>query len=256
MLKTIIHKHKLTLVDAVYGMEGTIHVGPIINPGLIIASHDPVAAEAVCHYIAGYHYLEPPTVQVMMKAGLGTGDLSEIRILGARLEDVRYPVQRWMPRYVQKYSNVHEYIGGGICNACLWAAMTVPPTVDPDKKYAVVAGTRVLVGKLLDGYDEVWLVGKCACYPSHQFKGYMQKVKAAKEVVKLDGCPGCDSLYEGGFGGAYDTPWNPIGLDMCVSNALPVCTRSSLYAEAMDRREGKTRKSPGPKEERLRAVNK
>ncbi len=133
VLKTIIHKYKLCLVDAIYGMEGIIHAGPTINPGLIIASHDPVAAEGVAHHIAGYHCLESPTVQVMMKAGLGTGDLSEIRVLGARLQDVLYPVQRWMPRYVQKYSNVHEYIGGGICNACIWAAMTTPPNVDPDK---------------------------------------------------------------------------------------------------------------------------
>lgn len=239
VLKTIIHKYKLCLVDAIYGMEGIIHAGPTINPGLIIASHDPVAAEGVAHHIAGYHCLESPTVQVMMKAGLGTGDLSEIRVLGARLQDVLYPVQRWMPRYVQKYSNVHEYIGGGICNACIWAAMTTPPNVDPDKKYAVVSGTRVLVGKPLEGYDEAWLVGKCACYPSHQFKGYMEKIKAAKKIVKLDDCPGCDSLYKGGFGGAYDSEWVPIGLDMCVSASLPACTRSSLYGEMMDRREGK-----------------
>jgi len=31
----------------------------------------------------------------------------------------------------------------------------------------------------------------------------------------------------------------PIGLDMCVSASLPACTRSSLYGEMMDRREGK-----------------
>lgn len=244
-LKTIIHKYKLSLIDAIYGMEGIVHAGPIIHPGLIIASHDPVAAEGVAHHIAGYHCLESPMVQVAMKAGLGTGDLSEIRVLGNRLEDVRYPVQRWTPRFVQKYPNVHEYLGAGICNGCLWPAMTVPPVVDPDKKYAVISGTRALIAKPLEEYDEVWLVGKCACYPSHQFKGFSQKIKAAKEVVKLDSCPGCDALYEGDWGGSYDTPFVPIGLDMCVSTSMPACTRSSLYSETIERRTGLPKMTSG-----------
>jgi uncharacterized protein (DUF362 family) len=114
--KAIRNKDRLTVVDGVYAMEGATHYGTVCKPGIVVASPDPVAVEAVCHAVVGYHPLESPAVQLAMKDGLGTGDLTEIEILGERLKDVHFPFVRSMNRYVQKYTNVKEFFGG-TCHA-------------------------------------------------------------------------------------------------------------------------------------------
>lgn len=139
--KAIRHKDRLTIVDGVYAMEGATHYGHVCKPGILVVSPDPVAVEAVCHTIVGYHPLESPAVQLAMKDGLGTADLTEIDVLGERIQDVYFPFVRSLNRYVQKYTNVREFFGG-TCHACLLAMMAVPPIVEKDKKYAVVSGTR------------------------------------------------------------------------------------------------------------------
>jgi uncharacterized protein (DUF362 family) len=231
---------KLTVVDAIVGVEGPMHVGTRVNPGLVLASHDPVAVEAVCYYIAGYEFMDNPFVQIPMKAGLGTGDPREIRILGERLEDVRYKFRPVQQRYVQPYMNVHEYMGGGVCNICLMTAMIAPPRVEKDKLYAVVAGTRAGIPDNFAQYDEVWLVGTCACSPTHQLKGFMEKINKAKAVKKLNACGGNDALYPiGGFGGMYEPAWAPIGPDFCAVTGLPGSMNTNVLAEVEDRREGR-----------------
>ncbi|MFQ5763196.1 MAG: DUF362 domain-containing protein, partial [Candidatus Bathyarchaeia archaeon] len=230
--------HALTLIDGITGMEGNgPHAGFVCHPGVIIASPDMVAAEAIGHAVAGYHPLEPPSVQYMMKAGLGTGDLSEINIYGARLEDCIHPFLRFMPRYVQKYMNVTEYIGG-TCFACLWGLLAVPPVVDPKKKYAVIAGTRASIANPLDGVDEAWLIGECACKISHQYPGYMDKVNAAKKIIRVPTCPGIDGLIRDKWGSVYDAT-NLLGADLCVVNSLPEQARPDALAAAENRREGR-----------------
>lgn len=195
LFKTIKDKHRLTLIDGIVGVEGATHLGTVCRPGVIVASQDPIAAEAVTNTIMGYNPLESPHVQVGMKDGLGTGDLAEIEIVGAKLEEVIYPFQRSMLRFVSEYPNVTEFYGG-TCHACLWAAVAVPPVVEPGKKYAVIAGTRAFIAQELDEFDEVWLVGMCACSAGEQFPGYLEKIKAAKKAVRIPTCPAWTHLVE------------------------------------------------------------
>jgi len=239
--KAINHLHRLTLVDGVLGQEGSVHYGPIARPGIIVASPDMVAAEAVCNLIVGYHPLESPSVQIAMKDGLGTGDLSEIDILGARIQDVYYPFDRAIVRYVQKYTNVKEYFGGA-CFGCISAMAAVPPIVDPNRKYAIVSGTRALVAEALSDFDEVYLVGECACREDHQFPGFMEKVNAAKKVIRIGACSGTDSIQERKWGGIYDE-YMLLALDGCIINSvLPKNIRPNALETAYGRREGKVTK--------------
>jgi uncharacterized protein (DUF362 family) len=238
--KAISHLHRLTLIDGIHGQEGSVHYGLVTRPGIIVASPDMVAAEAVCHTIVGYHPLESPCVQIAMKDGLGTGDLSEIDILGTRLQDVYYPFARALTRYVQKYTNVKEYFGGP-CFGCLYAMAAVPPIVDPNKKYAVVSGTRALVAEALSNFDEVYLVGECACRDDHQFPGFMEKVNAAKKVIKMGTCPGNDSVQYRKWGGIYDA-YMLLSVDGWINSALPDNVRPSALKAAYDRREGRVTK--------------
>jgi len=233
--KAINHKHSLTLVDGVYAMEGASHYGTICRPGVIVASPDLVAVEAVCHAIVGYHPLESPAVQLAMKDGLGTADFFEIEILGTRIRDVYYPFVRSLNRYVQKYTNVREHFGG-TCPACLLAMMAVPPFVDPQKKYAIVAGTRALVAEPLSDIDEVYLVGQCACRADHQFPGFMNKVKKAKKVIRMGTCPGHETVHRRKWGGVYDARML-LSVDMTAGFCLPDTVRSSVLKAGYDRRE-------------------
>jgi len=198
LFKIVKDQHRLTLIDGILGVEGATHLGPACNPGVFVASQDPIAVEAVTNTIMGYNPLESPHVQVGMKDGLGTGDLAEIEIVGARLQDVLYPFQRSMLRFVSGYPSVTEFYGG-TCHACLWAAVAVPTDVDPGKKYAVIAGTRAFIARDLDEFDEVWLVGTCACNAREQLPGYKEKIEAAQKTVRLPSCPAWTHLMEEGM---------------------------------------------------------
>ncbi len=243
LFKIIKDQHRLTLIDGIWGVEGATHAGPVCKPGVVVASEDPIAAEAVANMIMGYHALESPQVQVGMKDALGTGDPTEIEVVGARLEDVRHPFQRCLMYYVSRYPNVTEYYGG-TCQGCVWPAVALPPIVDPDKKYAVVAGARVFIADKLDAFDEVYLVGTCACAPSHQFEGYMDKVRAAGKVVRLPTCPGLTHVIEEPAGGVYDMARDGGFPELVMADGLafvhlPDVVRPELLPEAVERKEGR-----------------
>ena len=181
---------KLNILDGIWGMEGSgPHAGLLCNPGVIIASPDVVAFEAVTCSVMGFHPFEIPATQMAHKDGLGTGDLDEIEVLGARIEDVLFRFKRPMAQYVSRYQNVKEFYGGA-CPGCYWCFNSLPPNIDPKKKYALIAGARAMVGEDLSDYDEVWLAGRCASTPSHQLEGFMEKVEKAKKVIKDFSCPG------------------------------------------------------------------
>jgi hypothetical protein len=223
-------------------MEGRVHQGLVCSPGFIAASPDLVAVESVCHEIVGYDPLESPGIQIATKDGLGTAEFSEMDVLGTRIQDVRYPFMRSNWRFVQPFMNVKEYFGG-TCHACLLAMAAVPPVVDPDKKYAVVAGTRAMVAKPLSGIDEVYLVGECACRTDHQFKGYMDKIKEAKKIIRLPTCPGHSSIDQWSsrkLGGVYDH-FMLLSADMRSLATLPEGVRPGLLKKAYARRSGKVK---------------
>lgn len=83
-------KPRLTIMDAVYGMEGQ---GPSAGSprkiGLILASPDVVAADAVAGSLIGYRPEEIDTTRLAGQRGLGESDLAKITVLGERIADRR-----------------------------------------------------------------------------------------------------------------------------------------------------------------------
>lgn len=242
LAKAIAPKHRLTLIDGITAMEGGgPHAGLKCNPGVIVASSDMVAVEAVALAIMGLHPLEAPSTQVAMKANLGTAELSEIEILGKTIEEVRYPFKRPLRRYVSKWKNIKEYIGG-TCEGCLLALTRTPFIVEPNKTYALIAGTRAMVPDHLEA-DEVWLIGMCACREDHQFPGFMEKIKHIKTIHKFGLCPGVASFHD-----QYQrpitrgTPYeiiDQITIDGGTLAILPDLVRQEEREMAEARREGK-----------------
>lgn len=82
-------KPNLAVMDAVVGMEGE---GPRHgNPkqiGLIFASYDSVALDAVASKTIGYEPMDILTTKLATERGLGSGVLNKIKILGEKINDV------------------------------------------------------------------------------------------------------------------------------------------------------------------------
>ena len=80
----------LTIFDAVEAMEGNgPSAGSLVTPGLIIASADGVAADAVAAELIGVPSEKVMTTRLCAEAGLGRGRLEAIEIVGEDLDRVR-----------------------------------------------------------------------------------------------------------------------------------------------------------------------
>ena len=69
----------------------------------------------------------------------------------------------------------------------------------------------------------------------------MEKVNAAKNVIKMGTCPGNDSVQYRKWGGIYDA-YMLLSVDGWVNSALPDGVRPSALKAAYDRREGRVTK--------------
>jgi len=243
VVKALGSKLKLTLVDGIEGMEGSgPHAGLVCHPKVIIASQDVVAFNAVTCKVMGFHPLEIPATQVAAKDGVGTADLDEIEVMGERIEDVVYPFKRAVNQYVSHYPNVREFVGGA-CQGCFWVFPSLPPHVDPNKKYGLIAGARALIGDDLSTYDEVHLIGICAAAPSHQLPGYKERVTKAKKVVTHPYCPGYSTAVHHhekaeAKGDVFEIPDLLLG-DMCALWAVPDVTNADKMEAALQRKENR-----------------
>lgn len=83
---------RLAIMDGILAMEGN---GPAAGPtrelGLLLASSDCVALDAVASHIIGFKPLDVATTRVAAARGLGEADLGKITVRGAALEEVRAP---------------------------------------------------------------------------------------------------------------------------------------------------------------------
>lgn len=80
----------LSIMDGIVGMDGQ---GPSSGRrrkfGMILASTDPVALDAVVCMAAGLNPMSVPTLRLAQEQGGGTADLSAIEVVGTDLEDLR-----------------------------------------------------------------------------------------------------------------------------------------------------------------------
>lgn len=104
---------RLAFMDAILGMEGN---GPTAGDpravGLVLASADCVALDAVAAEIMGYAPGDIETTTAAAARGLGVGDLKDIRVAGCPLEAVRLKDFRKPPMNVR--SAVHSLIPAAV----------------------------------------------------------------------------------------------------------------------------------------------
>ena len=85
-------KPALVLMDAIVGMEGDgPSTGPLRDVGVILASPDSVALDAVATSIVGLDPLKVPTLREAAARGLWTGKVDDVVTLGASISEVFVP---------------------------------------------------------------------------------------------------------------------------------------------------------------------
>lgn len=85
-------KPKLTIMDGIVGMEGEGPLeGTARNIGVVAASTDSIALDAVCSSIINIDPAEVPTTRIAAERGFGTGSLKDIEVLGTQIDEVKIP---------------------------------------------------------------------------------------------------------------------------------------------------------------------
>ncbi len=80
----------LAVMDGIVGMEGLgPHMGKPVRSGLLLASRDCIALDAVSSAIMGFSPLDIPMLRMAQERNLGTIDLNGIEIVGERIENVK-----------------------------------------------------------------------------------------------------------------------------------------------------------------------
>jgi uncharacterized protein (DUF362 family)/Pyruvate/2-oxoacid:ferredoxin oxidoreductase delta subunit len=89
---TYLVKPALVVMDGVVGMEGDgPRAGDPRQVGVLLLGRDSVALDAVATTIVGINPLEVETLKIAREKGWWPGDLSEIEVLGASVEEVHIP---------------------------------------------------------------------------------------------------------------------------------------------------------------------
>ncbi|HET6489709.1 MAG TPA: hypothetical protein VFG28_08095, partial [Syntrophales bacterium] len=129
------------------------------------------------------------------KLGLGSIDLSDVRVIGEDPDHVRRTFLPPLFQFVSRHPNVHLY-PGGVCPGCRPRIPTVPLSCDPSKTYAVMIGREPIAIRPDVEADEFWLVGNCAVRAGmsylmrRSFAGGF--ARGVPKVVKVPGCPPLD----------------------------------------------------------------
>lgn len=199
-------KPKLNLVDAIQGMEGQ---GPCWGDpktlNLIIASEDPVAADAVASAVVGIDPFDVPTTYLGHVRGVGVGDLQQIEILGEPIERVTTKFKRASFEVSGVIEEFDVYEGGMCLEGCksnlrvafdiLKGLGTLDEVRKRGKKFAFAIGKDPVIPPLdqIDA-DAIFIVGDCAIEGTTKERLLSQNKK--KVVVDL-GCPpvGWVTLY-------------------------------------------------------------
>ncbi|MHB0914881.1 MAG: DUF362 domain-containing protein [Thermoleophilia bacterium] len=142
-------KPQLAIMDAVVGMEGEgPQQGKPKQTGLILASQDSVAIDAVAAAIVGFGSSEILAVMKASGRGLGSGDLDQIEVLGERIDDVAVDYEKPSGRMIGvhplllklagRYIKVLPHVREDNCTQCEICAESCPADAITMGPYPVI----------------------------------------------------------------------------------------------------------------------
>lgn len=148
-------KPSFAVMDAVVGMEGGgPRHGEPRRVGLVLASPDAVALDAVAAAAAGFREGEVATTRIAGDRGLGAGDLDAIDIAGASLPDaavhLRKPggLKRNLPSFLfalaDRATRVQPVCAESVCTQCEQCRIACPVAAIAMEPYPVIDRERCI----------------------------------------------------------------------------------------------------------------
>lgn len=171
----------LALIDGTVAMEGP---GPIhgipVGLGILIASWDPVAADAVASKIMGFEPEDLEFLRLAEEEGLGCADLSAIELRGLPIEEVQRPFERGELDFA-KYQAMDIYIHeSGMCSVCKHCFESFIINLEREDKIDLLRDSTILLGQTVQMPQkckgDLFLIGTCTR-------------RVSREGRFLPGCP-------------------------------------------------------------------
>jgi len=156
---------QLTVIDGTVAMEG---IGPVygtpVNLGVIVASFEAVAADAVAATIMGIDPMKVEYIKLAAEQGLGCADISQIQVAGCPISDVKRKFKTTrldFDSYRKQGIVIHE---AGACSGCrhfMESMLTLYFKEDMDllKGHTVVFGQTAKPPDTIEG--DLLLFGSC-----------------------------------------------------------------------------------------------
>jgi uncharacterized protein (DUF362 family) len=110
---------QLSVVDAIMGRAGThTHPEDRVHLGCIVCGLDPVAVDAVCGALMGFHVDEILHVRLAGEEGLGVADLEQIEVRGTPIEALARRVVRYGEAARERFGEA-TIIEQDMCTGCM-----------------------------------------------------------------------------------------------------------------------------------------
>mgnify|MGYP005836874617 CR=1 FL=1 len=157
----------LTVIDGVRGQEGDhADLGASVDTGVIISGTDTVAVDAVGADIMGLENLEVDTTRIAHEQGLGTGDVTALRVCGSNLSTVRRRFARPDIEISEERFPGIRVLAGDYCKGCEYYVrrgidrLAEAGVLDPSDRLTLVFGKEPVVDPDIEG--RVCILGDCA----------------------------------------------------------------------------------------------
>lgn len=162
-------KPKLTVIDGTVGQEG---LGPVfgepVELGLVIASKDIVAADAVGSAVMGYAPEDIKITRIAYERGLGEMALDRIEVKGEPIESVRHRFKRACEVEIEGMPPFTMIDHEGACTGCRNTLLSAIMDMKGDKIEYLLEGKTIVIGPLPEEKlpkdvkkEDLILVGLC-----------------------------------------------------------------------------------------------
>jgi uncharacterized protein (DUF362 family) len=149
---------QVTTMDGTIGMEG---LGPVngepVGLGLLCASYDVVAVDTVSSLIMG---IDPESIEYLKLAreqGLGCGDITEIKVRGMQIEEVKRSFRRITIESEEFSKHGIKIVDREACSGCRNVIAAILNKMRSDDQISKISDTVIIIGPIIDDKGDLEL---------------------------------------------------------------------------------------------------